>query len=66
MNGMSTQARRVLLETKLFSTWLATDGVVVIPGFFANQEHRFFLLLRLGHSLLDLTVRPYREILEMY
>ena len=56
MNGVSAKPRAILLNTQLFSTWLTTDGVVVITGFLTNEEHDFFFLLRLGHSYETLTI----------
>lgn len=45
VDRMLLQSRTEFLQFQLFTTWFSANGVVVIAGFFTNQEHylRFFL-----------------------
>ena len=49
VHGVLAQSRRILLQLQLFSAWLATQNVVVIAGFFTNQEYGFGLFLAFCH-----------------
>lgn len=49
VHRVAAEPRRILLDLQLLASRLATEGVVVIAGFFANQKHGLSLLLALGH-----------------
>lgn len=47
--GVAAQFGAVLLQAKLFTTWLALERVVVKAGFFTDQENRLGLFLAFCH-----------------
>ena len=48
--GVLAHARAVFLQTQLFAAGLAFQRVVVIAGFFTDQEDRFGFFLALCHQ----------------
>ncbi len=51
VHGVLAKTRTEFAEFQLFTAGLATKGVVVITGLFADEEDDFFLFL-LGHDLI--------------
>ena len=56
VNRVLTQTRAVLLQAKLFATWLAAERVVVVARLFANEKYSFSFLILLGHDWDQLPV----------
>lgn len=52
VNGVLSQSRAKLLDTKLFTARTTLQRIVVIAGLFADEMHTLFLLLALCHGLI--------------
>lgn len=59
VKGVLSQSRAILLETKLFTTRLTFERVVVIATFFTDEEDGLCFFLTFGHNWA-LEINVYR------
>ncbi len=51
-----SKLRAILVQLEFFSTGLPEQRVVVLTSFLTNKKRGLFLLLRLGHFLITLSL----------